>query len=300
MLMTEMKDRELEGPSDGNDFYGSPDGDNDESTEVDNTQDVDIDVTSEIADTQVADVNSIQPTGVDDRSLNQRWGERHGVNRYNLRSQREPSHTRYGRAAVHLAKLHEAEVQLNTIFVCDVRAEPLLVHNYLQMGVQAAIRKHGERAEAAVYKEIKQLDEMEALVPVHKWKGPHKPLECIVHVIEKRVEQRTLKGRACADGRGQRDCLRKEETSSPTVSVEALMLSCIIDAYKNRDVATVDVPGAFLQIAMDDLVYMTIRGDATRQLVKANPDKYGSFLKTGKRGEPYIITKLKKAVYGTL
>ena len=84
------------------------------------------------------------------------------------------------------------------------------------------------------------------------------------------------------------------------MSVETLMLSCIIDAYENRDVATVDVPGAFLQIAMDDLVYMTIRGDATRQLVKANPDKYGSFLKSGKRGEPYIITKLKKAVYGTL
>ena len=168
------------------------------------------------------------------------------------------------------------------------------------MGVQAAIRKYGERAEAAVYKEIKQLDEMEALVPVHKWKGPHKPLECIVQVTEKCDEQRTLKGRACADGRGQRDYFRKEETSSPTVSVEALMLSCIIDAYENRDVATVDVPGAFLQTAMDDLVYMTIRGDAARQLVKANPDKYGSFLKTGKRGEPYIITKLKKAVYGTL
>ena len=125
---------ELEGPSDGNHFYGSPDGDIDESTEVENTQDVDIDITSEIAHTQDVDVNSIQPTGVDDRSFNQRWSERHGVNRYNLRSQREPSYTRYGRAAVHLAKLHEAEVQLNTVFVGDVRAEPLLAHNYLTNG----------------------------------------------------------------------------------------------------------------------------------------------------------------------
>ena len=33
-------------------------------------------------------------------------------------------------------------------------------------------------------------------------------------------------------------------------------MSCIIDAYENRDMATVDVPGAFLQRAMDDLVYM--------------------------------------------
>ena len=67
--------------------------------------------------------------------------------------------------------------------------------------------------------------------------------------------------------------------SSPTVLRGALMSSCIIDAYENKDVVTVDVPGVFLQTAMDDLVYMTIRGDAARQMVKANSDKYAGFHK---------------------
>ena len=62
--------------------------------------------------------------------------------------------------AIHVAKPHEAEVQLNSVFVGDVRAEPLLACNDLQIEVQVAICKNGERAEAAVCKEIKQLDEM--------------------------------------------------------------------------------------------------------------------------------------------
>ena len=70
----------------------------------------------------------LQPTGVDDRSFNQQWGERHGANRYNLRFQREPGYTLYGRVADHLAELQKAKAQLNTVFVGDVRAEPLLAH----------------------------------------------------------------------------------------------------------------------------------------------------------------------------
>ena len=72
------------------------------------------------------------------------------------------------------------------------------------------------------------------------------------------------------------------------------MLSCIIDAYENRNLATVDVPGTVLQKSRDDLVYMRICGDEAKQLVKANPGKFA------KRGEPYIITRHKKVVYGML
>jgi hypothetical protein len=33
----------------------------------------------------------------------------------------------------------------------------------------------------------------------------------------------------------------KEDASSPTVSTEAVMLTCVIDANENRDVAIVDL-----------------------------------------------------------
>ena len=51
------------------------------------------------------------------------------------------------------------------------------------------------------------------------------------------------KGRGCADGRKQRVYKNKKDTSSPTVTMEGLFLSCTIDAKEHRDVATVDLPG---------------------------------------------------------
>ena len=59
------------------------------------------------------------------------------------------------------------------------------------------------------------------------------------------------KGRGCADGRKQRMSTRKENASAPTVSVEALMFWCTIDVKTGRDIATVDIPGAFMQADMD-------------------------------------------------
>ena len=56
-----------------------------------------------------------------------------------------------------------------------------------------------------------------------------------------------MKGRGCANGRPQREYITKEESSSPTVSLYALMGSCLMDAMDNRKVITVDIPGAFLQ-----------------------------------------------------
>ena len=56
-----------------------------------------------------------------------------------------------------------------------------------------------------------------------------------------------IKGRGCADGHKQRLWMQKEQMSSPTVSNQALFLSCVINAKKRQDVVTANVPRAFLQ-----------------------------------------------------
>ena len=43
-------------------------------------------------------------------------------------------------------------------------------------------------------------------------------------------EEVTIKGRGCPNGRNQKTCISKEDTSLPTVSTEGLMLSFMIDA----------------------------------------------------------------------
>ena len=61
----------------------------------------------------------------------------------------------------------------------------------------------------------------------------------------------TIKARGCADGRSQREYTTKSNTSSPTVSLEAMMMSCAIDAKENRYVAVADIPVAFLYANMN-------------------------------------------------
>ena len=56
-----------------------------------------------------------------------------------------------------------------------------------------------------------------------------------------------VKARGCANGRPQYDFIGKEETSSPTISIYALMVCCAIRSIENRHVVICDIPGAFLQ-----------------------------------------------------
>ena len=40
------------------------------------------------------------------------------------------------------------------------------------------------------------------------------------------------------------------------MAIESAMLSCVIDAKEGSDMATVDIPGAFMQADMEDRVHM--------------------------------------------
>ena len=51
-----------------------------------------------------------------------------------------------------------------------------------------------------------------------------------------------MKGRGCADGYPQQEYMTKEGSSSPTVTLYALMGLCVMDALDNRKVITVDIP----------------------------------------------------------
>ena len=42
-----------------------------------------------------------------------------------------------------------------------------------------------------------------------------------------------IKGRGCTDRRKQSNWLSKEYTSSPTVSIKGLMLSCVVDTMED-------------------------------------------------------------------
>jgi len=84
--------------------------------------------------------------------------------------------------------------------------------------------------------------------------------------------------RGCADGRPQREYTRKEEVSSPTISLEAMMLSCTIDAKEGRYVIVMDIPGAFLHADMDGEVHMVLEGTIAELIVKLDPSLYRRYV----------------------
>ena len=58
--------------------------------------------------------------------------------------------------------------------------------------------------------------------------------------------------------------MTNDETSSPAVSLEAMMLSCAIDAKKGRNIAVTDILRAFLHADMDQDVHMLLEGENFR------------------------------------
>ena len=109
-----------------------------------------------------------------------------------------------------------------------------------------------------------------------------------------------IKGRGCADGRSQREYTTEEDASAPTVCIESVLISsCTQDARENRDIATVDLPGAFMHADMKDHVHIKLVGKMAELLVMADPKLYRKFIKI-EHGKPVLYAKLRKALYGTL
>ena len=100
----------------------------------------------------------------------------------------------------------------------------------------------------------------------------HRKLLRAVNLIkEKRFGK--IKGRTCADGSTQMGYIPRENASTPTISLEALMETLVIDAYEGQYVAIFDVPGAHLNVDMTDMKYdrLKLEGKLVDIMSGANP-----------------------------
>ena len=79
------------------------------------------------------------------------------------------------------------------------------------------------------------------------------------------------------------------------------MLSCMIDAMEGQEVATTDIPGAFLQTNYDKGdIHIKPEVAMVTLLEDTNPEYYIDFIYTDKHGRKCMYTESKKAIYGTL
>ena len=170
-----------------------------------------------------------------------------------------------------------------------------------QMTLKKGLSVFGEDGRDAVRKEMKQLHDRDTIEPCVaaslSREQRKKALQYLMFLKRKRCGR--IKGRGCADGRKQRIYKDKSETSSPTVKLESLMLSGVIDAHERRKVATLDVPGAFMQTDIDEEVHVRLEGEMAELLASVDSRLYEQYM-VEERGKSVLYVKLKKALYGTL
>jgi hypothetical protein len=110
----------------------------------------------------------------------------------------------------------------------------------------------------------------------------------------------SIKGRACADSRKQREGSTKSDATSPTLALESVLITATIDAFEKREVAIMDVPGAYLTADMDEEVFMCLRGKLAELMVQTAPEIYRKYIYVGPDNTPVLYVKLQKALYGCL
>ena len=112
-----------------------------------------------------------------------------------------------------------------------------------QLSVKAGLKEWGDDARAAGEKEISQLQWRKTFVAKQmsdlttEQRG--KILPSHMFVVKKR--DGVTKARIVADGNQQRGHVTKEESSSPTVSTESVLLTSNVDAHEGREVAVIDI-----------------------------------------------------------
>ena len=213
--------------------------------------------------------------------------------RYNLRSDQNQNYNhRY--AGKDFVVDDESGIVMTTEGSGEVLETP-------QMSLKAGLHTFGSDGVKAVEKEMRQLYDQGVMTPVHKkCLTPDQWKEALAYLMFlKRKRCGKIKGRGCADGQKQRAYIAKEESMAPMVSTEVVFLTAVIDALENRDVTVLDVPGAFMQADIDELVHVRFTGGKVNMLLQIDKEMYEDYV-VMEKGEQVMYMELLKALYGTL
>ena len=143
---------------------------------------------------------------------------------------------------------------------------------YAQVSLKKGIKRFSDDAINSMMAEYAQIDDKNVfdLLMASKLSqsDKRKALRMIALILKKRSGK--IKGRAVADGSRQRVYTNKDEVTSPTIHLESLILSMVIDGHERRDVSTCDVAGAFLIPGIDNFKIIKLDGDMVDIMCDAN------------------------------
>ena len=129
-------------------------------------------------------------------------------------------------------------------------------------------------------------------------------LEAVNLIKEKRCGK--IKARICANGSKQRRFISKDHNfSSPTASLESILMTLVIDAWEDRDIVVANIPGAYLhaEFPTDKRIILKLKGVFVDIMVDVNPGFKHHIVYQCDRNEKEIkclYVRVHRALYGYL
>ena len=172
--------------------------------------------------------------------------------------------------------------------------------------LKRGLKKFGQKARDAALKEVGQLHGRTCFVPIDiealTESERRKAMESFLFLVEKKDGR--VKARKVANGSIQRMWIDKEDAASPTVATESILITAVIEALEERDIASADIPNAFIQTKVEndkngDRVVMKVRGELVGILIELDTQLYSPYV-TYEKGQPVIYLHVLKAIYGML
>lgn len=108
--------------------------------------------------------------------------------------------------------------------------------------------------------------------------------------------------RTVAGGNKTSDYIPKEDVSSPTAATETVLLTCIVDAEEERDVAVINIPNTFIQTQVEedrDMAFIKIRGFLVDMIMDIASEVDKPYETMNKRGVKQLVVQCQNAIYGT-
>ena len=177
-------------------------------------------------------------------------------------------------------------------------------HKVAMVSVKKALEMYGDNASESIKKELKQLIEKGVFKPVRRadlsYDERRRAIRSLMFLKEKFTPSgkfQKLKARLVADGSRQ-DRTIYNDSSSPTASVPALFTVFGIAAAEGRDVASLDITGAYLNAKADKSkapIHVIITPDMVKWILEMYPE-YRQYISD----DGNIYAELERAMYGTV
>jgi hypothetical protein len=169
-----------------------------------------------------------------------------------------------------------------------------------QYGLKKGLELFSIEGSLAVEAELRQMHDRKVILPINRdtLNAHDREMALPYLMFIKQKQSGQVKGRGCADGQRQRIYSVKGDVSPPTVATESVLLTCTIDAFEGQDIATVNIPCAFLQAEMEGIVHVRLTDVVVDALQRIDPT-YCDY-STYKGNKKVLYVQLQKALYGTL